>query len=302
MIFPDIPSSTARARAFSETDIAEADRVTEEDSAKVRASIHAASIGAYLDCAAPHHHDHHHVHHDHGHADSHAHDHHHVDESAHDPTDMGIIVSGGNFHGEYPAKMLDFLAIAVSELASVAERRIERLVNPHLSGLPAFLVKQGGLNSGFMIAHCTAAALVSENKVLCHPSSVDSLSTSAAQEDHVSMGGMSARKALEVVKNVEHVLAIEMLAAVQALEFSGPLRTTGLSELRIPSPPSFKFLLVGFLLSSAPLEAVHRLVRSVVAPYDHDRFMAPDIEASVNLLRSNKVWDAVLPWLSESKQ
>ena len=98
-------------------------------------------------------------------------------------------MSGGNFHGEYPAKVLDFLAIAVAELGNMSERRIERLNNPDLSGLAAFLLREEpGLNSGFMIPHCTVAALVSENKVLCHPSSVDSLSTSAAKEDHVSMG------------------------------------------------------------------------------------------------------------------
>ncbi|KAG8137986.1 hypothetical protein E2320_003925 [Naja naja] len=117
-------------------------------------------------------------------------------------------ISGGNFHGEYPAKALDYLAIGVHELAAISERRIERLCNPSLSELPPFLVTEGGLNSGFMIAHCTAAALVSENKALCHPSSVDSLSTSAATEDHVSMGGWAARKALK------------------GIEFLRPLRTT----------------------------------------------------------------------------
>jgi histidine ammonia-lyase len=151
------------------------------------------------------------------------------------------ILSGGNFHGEYVAKALDFLAIGIHEIGSMSERRIERLVNPALSELPAFLVREGGLNSGFMIAHCTAASLVSEDKVrmkdtylspivykfpsgsvlysssacstvcyhffqvLCHPSSIDSLSTSAAKEDHVSMGGFGARKALKVVENVEKV-------------------------------------------------------------------------------------------------
>ena len=110
------------------------------------------------------------------------------------------IISGGNFHGEYPAKVLDFLAIAVHGIASMSERRIEKMVNKALSnGLPAFLVLDGGLNSGFMIAHCTASALVSENKVLCHPASVDSISTSAGTEDHVSMGGFAARKALKVI-------------------------------------------------------------------------------------------------------
>ncbi|WAR25105.1 HUTH-like protein [Mya arenaria] len=134
------------------------------------------------------------------------------------------IISGGNFHGEYPAKVLDYLAIGVHELANISERRIERLVNPAYSELPAFLTQEGGLNSGFMIAHCTAAALVSENKVLCHPASVDSLTTSAGTEDHVSMGGFAARKAVTVVEHVEQVLAIELLCACQAIEFLRPLK------------------------------------------------------------------------------
>ncbi|RZF35762.1 hypothetical protein LSTR_LSTR012060 [Laodelphax striatellus] len=183
--------------------------------------------------------------------------------------ERGEIISAGNFHGEYPAKALDYLAIGVHELASMSERRIERLVNPALSELPAFLVKDGGLNSGFMLAHCTAASLVSENKVLCHPSSVDSISTSAAQEDHVSMGCFAARKALQVVENVEHVLAIELLAACQAIEFLRPLKTT------------------------VPLEEVYNTVRSVVRPLDKDRFMSPDIESATKLLRENKIWSAV---------
>eukprot|EP00335_Anophryoides_haemophila_P000055 CAMPEP_0204821426 /NCGR_PEP_ID=MMETSP1018-20131115/18220_1 /ASSEMBLY_ACC=CAM_ASM_000518 /TAXON_ID=46462 /ORGANISM="Anophryoides haemophila, Strain AH6" /LENGTH=123 /DNA_ID=CAMNT_0051930987 /DNA_START=413 /DNA_END=784 /DNA_ORIENTATION=+ len=122
-------------------------------------------------------------------------------------------MSGGNFHGEYSSKVLDFLAIAVHELGSISERRVERLVNPNLSYLPDFLVNEGGLNNGFMIAHCTAAALVSENKTLCHPGSVDTITTSANQEDHVSMGGWAARKAHEVVVNVEYILSVELMAA-----------------------------------------------------------------------------------------
>lgn len=122
-------------------------------------------------------------------------------------------MSGGNFHGEYSSKSLDFLAISVHEIGSISERRLERLVNPNLSYLPDFLVKEGGLNNGFMIPHCTAAALVSENKTLSHPGSVDTITTSANQEDHVSMGGWAARKAHEVVVNVEYVLAIELMAA-----------------------------------------------------------------------------------------
>ena len=187
------------------------------------------------------------------------------DSDTHRPIDGGgLIISGGNFHGEYPAKALDFLAIGVTELANISERRIERLCNPSLSGLPAFLVADGGLHSGFMIAHCTAAALASENKVLCHPASVDTISTSAAKEDHVSMGGMAARKALEVIENVETVLAIELLAACQGLEFHRPLTTT------------------------KPLEALHALVRTKVKPWIGDRVMAPDIKAALQLVQSGE--------------
>ncbi|KAJ8269221.1 hypothetical protein COCON_G00118280 [Conger conger] len=190
-------------------------------------------------------------------------------------SERGETISGGNFHGEYPAKALDYLAIGVHELASISERRIERLCNPSLSELPAFLVNEGGLNSGFMIAHCTAAALVSENKVLCHPSSVDSLSTSAATEDHVSMGGWAARKALRVVEHVEQVLSIELLAACQGIEFLRPLRTT------------------------TPLEKVYDLVRTVVKPWIKDRFMSPDIEAVHRLLLDQKVWQVAHPYIQK---
>lgn len=151
----------------------------------------------------------------------------------------------------------------------MSERRVERLVNPAYSELPAFLVQDGGLNSGFMIAHCTAAALVSENKTLCHPASVDSLSTSAGTEDHVSMGGFAARKALQVVRNVEKVIAIELLAACQAIEFLRPLKTT------------------------VPLEECYKVVRSVVRPWDKDRYMSPDINEATELLRTEKIWNAV---------
>ncbi|KAJ1163316.1 hypothetical protein NDU88_003776 [Pleurodeles waltl] len=189
--------------------------------------------------------------------------------------DRGETISGGNFHGEYPAKALDYLAIGVHELAAISERRIERLCNPSLSELPAFLVTEGGLNSGFMIAHCTAASLVSENKALCHPSSVDSLSTSAATEDHVSMGGWAARKCLRVIEHVEQVLAIELLAACQGIEFLRPLRTT------------------------TPLEKVYDLVRTVVRPWLKDRFMAPDIEAAHRLLVEEKVWEVAVPYIEK---
>jgi len=188
---------------------------------------------------------------------------------------LGSILSGGNFHGEYPSKSLDYLTIGIHEIAAISERRIERLVNPVLSGLPAFLVNKGGLNSGFMIAHCTAASLVSENKTLCHPASVDSLSTSAAQEDHVSMGGFAARKALKVVSHVEYVVAIELLCACQAIDMMRPLKTT------------------------PPLEAVWSLVRQHVKPWDKDRFMSPDIEAVAQLVREGAVWDVVKDYIEK---
>ncbi|KAF0302965.1 Histidine ammonia-lyase [Amphibalanus amphitrite] len=183
--------------------------------------------------------------------------------------ERGEIISAGNFHGEYPAKALDFLAIGVSELAAMSERRVERLCNPAYSELPAFLVKDGGFNSGFMMAHVTAAALVSENKVLCHPASVDSISTSAGTEDHVSMGAWAARKALMVVENVERVIAIELLSACQAIEFLRPLKTT------------------------VPLEEVYKVVRSRVAAWDQDRYMAADMDAATELLQEERIWQAV---------
>ena len=179
------------------------------------------------------------------------------------------IISGGNFHGEYPAKVLDYLAIAIHELGNMSERRIERLNNPDLSNLPAFLVEQGGLNSGFMIPHCTAAALVSENKVLCHPSSVDSLSTSAAKEDHVSMGGFAARKAIYVVSNVERIIAIELMCACQGIDLLRPLKSTIL------------------------LEKVHSLVRVHVKKLEDDRYMMPDMDKIVQLLKSEQIWQSV---------
>jgi len=185
----------------------------------------------------------------------------------------GITLSGGNFHGEFPAKMADMLAIGVHELASISERRLERLMNPDLSKLPAFLVNAGGLNSGFMIAHCTAAALVSENKGLCHPNSVDTISTSAGQEDHVSMGPIAARNAVQVVENSEYCLGIELVAAVQGTEFLRPHKM------------------------SPALEAARALVREHIAPYDHDRYFTPDLEAAATLLREGQLLDAVRPHL-----
>ncbi len=169
--------------------------------------------------------------------------------------DTGELVSGGNFHGEPVALAADVLAIAMAELGSISERRIERLVNPALSGLPAFLTPDGGLQSGLMIAHVTAAALASENKVLAHPASVDSIPTSAGKEDHVSMGVTAALKAARAVANTRRILAVEAIAACQALEFLKPLET------------------------SPALRAAYARVRATVPPYDRDRVLSPEIEA-----------------------
>ena len=136
-------------------------------------------------------------------------------------SDTAEAISGGNFHGQPVALAFDFLGIALAEIADVAERRIERMVNSSLSGLPSFLVEKGGVNSGFMIVQYTAAALVSENKVLAHPASVDSIPSSANQEDHVSMGTIAARKAREVLGNARRVLAIELMCACQAIDLRG---------------------------------------------------------------------------------
>jgi histidine ammonia-lyase len=176
--------------------------------------------------------------------------------------DTGELLSGGNFHGEPLAIAADVLAIAAAELGTISERRIERLVNPQLSGLPAFLVREGGLNSGLMMAHVTAAALASENKVLCHPASVDTIPTSANKEDHVAMGPIAARKAAQVVANTRRILAVEAVAACQALEFHRPLTT------------------------SPALAAAYDLLRTRVAPLEQDRMPAPDIEAAAELVGS----------------
>jgi histidine ammonia-lyase len=171
------------------------------------------------------------------------------------------LLSGGNFHGEPVAIASDVLSIAMSEIGAISERRIERLVNPSLSGLPAFLTPEGGIQSGLMLAQVTAAALASENKSLAHPASVDSIPTSANKEDHVSMGVTAARKAAAVVVNTRRILAIEVLAACQALEFLKPLGT------------------------SSPLQAVYRRVRERVPPYNQDRHLSPEIEAVADLIR-----------------
>jgi histidine ammonia-lyase len=186
-------------------------------------------------------------------------------------TDNPLIVPGegslsaGNFHGQPLALALDFLAIAVAEIASIAERRIDRLVNPHVSEMKAFLTESGGLNSGYMVAQYTAAALVSENKVLAHPASVDSIPTSANQEDHVSMGMASAWKAARVVENASNVIAIEYMCAAQALDFRRPL-TPGRGSA-----------------------AAYDVIRTRVKRLRHDRVLAPDVVAIRGLMEAGLV-------------
>lgn len=172
------------------------------------------------------------------------------------------VISGGNFHGQPVALAMDFLGIAVSELANVSERRIERLVNYQLNDLPAFLTKKGGLNSGFMIAQYSAASLVSENKVLAHPASVDSIPSSANQEDHVSMGTTAARKARSIIYNVSRVLGIEYLAAAQAIDFRG----------------DFKL--------GRGTEVAYKLIRKEIEHLDEDRVMYIDINKASRLVDS----------------
>jgi histidine ammonia-lyase len=180
--------------------------------------------------------------------------------------DEGTVVSNGNFHGQPLAFALDTLAMAAAELASISERRVERLVNPSLSeGLPPFLTLDGGLNSGFMIPQYVAASLVSENKVLCHPASVDSIPTSAGQEDHVSMGNAAGLKALQVLENAEHAVAIELLAGAQALEFLAPLE---------PGPG---------------VRAAHDAVRLLSERLDADRSLADDIARVADAVRDNSI-------------
>jgi len=181
-----------------------------------------------------------------------------------------LLVSNGNFHGQSLAFALDALAMAVSELANISERRIERLVNPSLSdGLPAFLTTDGGLNSGFMIPQYVAASLVSENKVLSHPAGVDSIPTSAGQEDHVSMGNAAGLKAWQVLANAERVIAIELLAGAQGVEFLAPLEPG-----------------VGG-------RSAREAVRALSPRLRDDRPLAPDIEAVATALRDGSLVDAV---------
>jgi histidine ammonia-lyase len=173
------------------------------------------------------------------------------------------VLSGGNFHGQPVALVMDFLAIALAELANISQLRTERLTNPALSmGLPAFLVEKGGLNDGFMVAQYTAASLVSENKILAHPASVDSIPTSADQEDHVSMGTTAARKCREVLENARYVLAIEAICACQGIDF----------RKKKPSPK---------------LQQVYQKIREKVSFLDVDRELSPDFEAVVGMIKDD---------------
>lgn len=182
----------------------------------------------------------------------------------------GDVLSGGNFHGEPLAFALDFLAIALSALAGISERRLERLVNPALSeGLPPFLAPGAGLNSGFMMPQVTAAALVSENKVLAHPASVDSITTSGNKEDYVSMGMTAANKLRKIVENTRHTLAIEAMAAAQAIDFLAPLK------------------------SSKSLQQIHADIRSVCPTMERDRVMYHDFARIAELIAAGKVAKAV---------
>ncbi|MGD9489891.1 MAG: histidine ammonia-lyase [Calditrichaceae bacterium] len=181
--------------------------------------------------------------------------------------DNGDVLSGGNFHGEPVALASDYLGIIMAEIANISERRIEHMLDPSVSEMAGFLTEEGGLNSGFMIAQVTAAALVSENKVLAHPASVDSIPTSANKEDHVSMGTYAARKALEIVGNVENVLAIELICGCQAL------------DLRAPFQPS-----------AGTLEILD-LVRSKIAHWKEDRLIYKDIDTAREFIQSGDLVD-----------
>lgn len=182
----------------------------------------------------------------------------------------GDVISGGNFHAEPVAFAADMLALAIAEIGGLAERRIALLIDTNLSGLPPFLVPSPGINSGFMIAHVTAAAVVSQNKSLAHPASVDSLPTSANQEDHVSMATMAGWRLIEMADNTATIIAIELLCAAQGIDFHAPLTT------------------------SVPLQDVHAAIRAAVPFYDRDRLLAPDIDAMARMVHDGDL-PRVLP-------
>ena len=176
--------------------------------------------------------------------------------------EQDLILSGGNFHGQPVAQALDFLAIACADLGAISERRIARLVDPALSGLPAFLTRDAGVNSGFMMAQIVAAALVADLRLKAHPASVDTIPTDNNKEDHVSMGVGAALKARDAVRFLETILALELMCAAQAIEFHRPLK------------------------GGHGVERAHDAIRKVLPPLDQDRFLQPDIETVERLVRS----------------
>ena len=189
--------------------------------------------------------------------------------------EKGEIISGGNFHGEPLALALDFMGLSLSELANISERRIERLLNPHLSGLPPSLVEECGLHSGLMMAQLTAASLVSENKVLAHPASVDSIPTSAGKEDHVSMSSIAANKGRRILNNLQRVLAIELICSAQGLDLRRPLK------------------------SSPVMEEVHQAVRNRVEFLTHDRELHQDMESVVELIKGDELLERVKSFIGD---
>lgn len=189
--------------------------------------------------------------------------------------DKNKVISGGNFHGEAVAMCMDYLSMGLSEIANISERRVEKMMNPTFSELPAFLVKESGLNSGLMIAHVTMAALASENKYLCHPAVVDSIPTSTDKEDHVSMGVTSGRKLHEVIRNVKNCLAIEFLCNTQGIYLLRPLKST------------------------SAIEKVYELIRNHVPPIDQDRVFKTDIDNICKLVSNFEILNVVEKELGE---
>ena len=184
------------------------------------------------------------------------------------------VLSGGNFHAEPVAFAADYLALSIAEIGALSERRIALLVDPHMSGLPAFLVRESGLNSGFMMVQIIAAALASESKVLAHPASVDSIPTSANQEDHVSMATFAANRLHQMIDNVDRIVAIELLSAAQGIDFHHPSR------------------------SSRILERAHADIRQLSPPFDQDRSLKPDVESVADLIASGRFYEtcrSILP-------
>ena len=185
------------------------------------------------------------------------------------------MISGGNFHGQCLAFAMDYLAMGISEFGSISERRIDKMMNREFSGLPPFLAPKGGLCSGLMIVQYTAAALASENKVLCHPAGIDTIPTSTDKEDHVSMGVTSGRKLHDVIFNVRHILAIEFLCNCQALTLRRPLR------------------------SSPAIEECYRVIRKRVDAVEGDRAFSTDIDGIVEMIKTGELISSVEKHIGE---